>query len=180
MDESWHREDAEEAPGAGPRSSAGGLAGGAGRRLRPHTDTIPKTLLSVGDDTTVLDVILGNLALFGLSAVLCFLLAQRLPFNPEEVLWDWRQPLYLTQVYLLLAVRALVSSRRYDALVFWQQFIGLYYSVMASWFRVQTPSISGPIRRSSRPRTPARRRSRRRCSATRRRPRSRAPTTSAR
>jgi hypothetical protein len=46
----------------------------------------------------------GNLALFGLSAVCCFLLAQQLPFNAEEVLWDWRQPLYLTQVYLLLAV----------------------------------------------------------------------------
>lgn len=38
------------------------LAAGAGRRLRPHTDTIPKTLLPVGDDTTVLDLILGNLA----------------------------------------------------------------------------------------------------------------------
>jgi len=46
----------------------------------------------------------SNLALFGLSAVLCFLLAQRLPFNPEEVLWDWRQPLYLAQLFLLLAV----------------------------------------------------------------------------
>jgi hypothetical protein len=46
----------------------------------------------------------SSLALFGLSAVLCFLLAQRLPFNPEEVLWDWRQPLYLAQLFLLLAV----------------------------------------------------------------------------
>ena len=46
----------------------------------------------------------GNLAMFGLSAVFCFLLAQRLPFNAEEVLWDWHQPLYLTQLYLLLAI----------------------------------------------------------------------------
>jgi spermidine synthase len=46
----------------------------------------------------------SNLALFGLSAVACFLLAQRLPFNPEEVLWDWHQLLYLAQLYLLLAV----------------------------------------------------------------------------
>ncbi|HYQ71510.1 MAG TPA: SAM-dependent methyltransferase [Gammaproteobacteria bacterium] len=45
----------------------------------------------------------ANLTLFGLSSVLCFLLAQGLPFNPEELLWDWRQPLYLTQLYLLLA-----------------------------------------------------------------------------
>jgi choline kinase len=43
------------------------LAAGAGRRLRPHTDHIPKTLLPVGDDTTVLDVILGNLASIGLT-----------------------------------------------------------------------------------------------------------------
>ncbi len=46
----------------------------------------------------------SNLALFGLSAVLSFLLAQQLPFNPEEILWDWRQPLYLAELYLLLAV----------------------------------------------------------------------------
>ncbi len=44
------------------------------------------------------------LALFGLSAVACYLLAQRLPFNAEEVLWDWRQPLRLLALYLLLAL----------------------------------------------------------------------------
>lgn len=43
------------------------LAAGAGRRLRPHTDSIPKTLLPVGADTTVLDVILGNLARVGID-----------------------------------------------------------------------------------------------------------------
>ena len=45
-----------------------------------------------------------NIALFGLSAVACFLLAQRLPFNAEEVLWDPRQYLWLMGTYLLLAV----------------------------------------------------------------------------
>jgi len=45
-----------------------------------------------------------NLALFGLAAVLCFLAAQRVPFNAEEVLWDWHQLLRLAQVYLLLAL----------------------------------------------------------------------------
>lgn len=43
------------------------LAAGAGRRLRPHTDDIPKTLLPVADDTTVLDVILANLAGVGID-----------------------------------------------------------------------------------------------------------------
>lgn len=43
------------------------LAAGAGRRLRPHTDGIPKTLLPVADDRTVLDVILANLADVGID-----------------------------------------------------------------------------------------------------------------
>lgn len=45
-----------------------------------------------------------NITLFGISTVACFLLAQRLPFNAEEVLWDPRQYLWLTGTYLLLAV----------------------------------------------------------------------------
>ncbi|MGB5177419.1 MAG: SAM-dependent methyltransferase [Gammaproteobacteria bacterium] len=45
-----------------------------------------------------------NLALFGLSSVVCFLLAQQIPFNAEEVLWDPRQSLWLLSTYLLLAV----------------------------------------------------------------------------
>ena len=44
------------------------------------------------------------LALFGLSSLLCFLAAQSLPFNPEEVLWDMTQPLILLAMYLLLAI----------------------------------------------------------------------------
>jgi choline kinase len=38
------------------------LAAGTGRRLLPHTEHIPKTLLPVADDRTILDVILANLA----------------------------------------------------------------------------------------------------------------------
>lgn len=45
-----------------------------------------------------------NAVLFGFSAVVCFLIAQQLPFNPLELLWDWRQPLYLFAIYLLLAI----------------------------------------------------------------------------
>lgn len=45
-----------------------------------------------------------NLCLFGISAVGCALIAQRVPFNPEEVLWDLRQPQRLLLIYLLLAL----------------------------------------------------------------------------
>jgi spermidine synthase len=41
---------------------------------------------------------------FGLAAVGCFALAWRLPFNPLEVIWDWRQQLYLAAMYVLLAL----------------------------------------------------------------------------
>ncbi|NIP99125.1 MAG: SAM-dependent methyltransferase, partial [Nitrospinaceae bacterium] len=45
-----------------------------------------------------------NLALFGVSSVACYFLAQKIPFNPQEVLWDARQPLMLFGIYLLLAL----------------------------------------------------------------------------
>lgn len=38
------------------------LAAGEGRRLRPHTTTLPKALVSVDGDTTILDVVLRNMA----------------------------------------------------------------------------------------------------------------------
>ena len=38
------------------------LAAGAGRRLRPYTDRLPKALVPVDGDRTVLDVILANFA----------------------------------------------------------------------------------------------------------------------
>jgi hypothetical protein len=41
-------------------------------------------------------------ALFGLSAAGCYLLAQAVPFNALELLWDLKQPLWLLVVYLLL------------------------------------------------------------------------------
>jgi choline kinase len=48
------------------------LAAGAGRRLRPYTDTLPKALVPVGPDddgTTILDIALSNLGAVGLTDV---------------------------------------------------------------------------------------------------------------
>lgn len=47
---------------------------------------------------------MANLLLFAVSSVACFLLVQRLPFNPQEVLWDLHQLGWLLLIYLLLAL----------------------------------------------------------------------------
>ncbi|UMG94659.1 sugar phosphate nucleotidyltransferase [Nocardioides sp. TF02-7] len=45
------------------------LAAGAGRRLRPYTDTLPKALVPVREETTILDIALANLAAVDLRDV---------------------------------------------------------------------------------------------------------------
>jgi choline kinase len=45
------------------------LAAGAGRRLQPWTETVPKTLVPVDGDRTILDVSLSNFAKVGLTDV---------------------------------------------------------------------------------------------------------------
>ncbi|MBO3275888.1 spermine/spermidine synthase domain-containing protein [Pseudomonas schmalbachii] len=49
-------------------------------------------------------VFMAGAVLFGLSAIACFTLAQHVPFNPLEIVWDARQPLRLLWIYLLLFV----------------------------------------------------------------------------
>jgi spermidine synthase len=43
-------------------------------------------------------------ALFGVSAVVCFAIAERLPFNALELIWDPRQLLWLGAMYAILIV----------------------------------------------------------------------------
>ncbi len=45
------------------------LAAGAGRRLAPYTDTLPKTLVPVDGDRTILDIALANLKAAGLDRI---------------------------------------------------------------------------------------------------------------
>ena len=45
------------------------LAAGAGRRLRPYTDTLPKALVPVDGETTIMDISLRNLAAAGLTDI---------------------------------------------------------------------------------------------------------------
>lgn len=45
-----------------------------------------------------------NSLLFGLTSVACYAASQSLPFNALEVLWDYRQPLWLFCIYLLLFI----------------------------------------------------------------------------
>ncbi len=45
------------------------LAAGAGRRLRPYTDSLPKALVPVDGETTIMDISLRNLAAAGLTDI---------------------------------------------------------------------------------------------------------------
>lgn len=73
------RPDGGRAPTVGPVAGRGTryrhgmiglvLAAGMGRRLRPYTDHLPKALVPVDGETTILDIALRNLAAVGLTDV---------------------------------------------------------------------------------------------------------------
>ncbi|MBE9521283.1 MAG: SAM-dependent methyltransferase, partial [Proteobacteria bacterium] len=48
--------------------------------------------------------LVANIVLFGVASVACFLVGQHLLFNPEEILWDYRQWIKLSLLYVLLAL----------------------------------------------------------------------------
>jgi choline kinase len=83
------------------------LAAGAGKRLGPETASLPKTLLPVDGDRTILDVALGNFARVGLERAVVVTgyaaerIAERVPelterhgvevelvFNPKALEWN--------------------------------------------------------------------------------------------
>lgn len=45
-----------------------------------------------------------NGLLFSFSSIICFLVAQQIPFNPLEIVWGFHQVIYLLILYLLLAL----------------------------------------------------------------------------
>jgi hypothetical protein len=48
------------------------------------------------------EVYIANAILFGVGTVVCFGIAQSVPFNALEILWDTRQPLWLLLIFMLL------------------------------------------------------------------------------
>ena len=72
---------------------------------------------------------IANLALFGVSSVACFLLAQHIPFNAEEVLWDPQQSVWLLSTYLLLAVPFIFAANAIGlALVNYREHLSRIYA----------------------------------------------------
>ena len=57
------------------------LAAGAGRRLAPLTDDLPKTLLPVCGDVTILDLSRSKLEYAALGSILHHVLAGRPPYE---------------------------------------------------------------------------------------------------
>lgn len=49
-------------------------------------------------------ILIINIMLFGVSSIVCFMIAQQMPFNALEILWDNKQWLRLMMSYLLLTL----------------------------------------------------------------------------
>lgn len=49
-------------------------------------------------------VYIGCILLFSLFTIISFQWAQNIPFNAEEILWDWRQSIYLLVIFLFLSL----------------------------------------------------------------------------
>jgi choline kinase len=75
------------------------LAAGAGRRLRPYTDTLPKALVPVDGDTTILDIGLRNLAAVGLTEVAVVVGYRAEAVEERQAALEARHGVTLTLVY---------------------------------------------------------------------------------
>ena len=87
-----------------------------------------------------------TLLLFGIASVGCYLVARQVPFNAEEILWEWRQSLYLLALYLLaFGEQALGRILRVDPRTLVGA--GLLAAVVAAagirrwWWHLTPPSI---------------------------------------
>ncbi|WP_055478058.1 sugar phosphate nucleotidyltransferase [Sphaerimonospora mesophila] len=75
------------------------LAAGAGRRLRPYTDTLPKALVPVDGETTILDIALRNLAAVGLREVVVIVGYQAQAVHDRKADLESRHGVTLTLVH---------------------------------------------------------------------------------
>ncbi|WP_309370640.1 SAM-dependent methyltransferase [Nitrosomonas sp.] len=74
-------------------------------------------------------VFLANIVLFSVSSISCFLLAQSIPFNPDEILWDDQQPLRLLGIYLLLSLPFFFAANAIAlALTYFHQHVARLYA----------------------------------------------------
>jgi choline kinase len=75
------------------------LAAGAGRRLRPYTDTLPKALVPVDGETTILDIALRNLAKVDLREVVVIVGYQAQAVHERRADLERRHGVKLTLVH---------------------------------------------------------------------------------
>ncbi|WP_157250519.1 sugar phosphate nucleotidyltransferase [Nonomuraea typhae] len=75
------------------------LAAGAGRRLRPYTDTLPKALVPVDGETTIMDISLRNLAEVGLRDVVVIIGYAARAVEERKAALEERHGVTLTLVY---------------------------------------------------------------------------------
>ncbi|MFI6900127.1 sugar phosphate nucleotidyltransferase [Nonomuraea sp. NPDC050394] len=75
------------------------LAAGAGRRLRPYTDTLPKALVPVDGETTIMDISLRNLAAVGLRDVVVIIGYAAGTVEERKAALEERHGVNLTLVY---------------------------------------------------------------------------------
>ncbi|MFI6293070.1 sugar phosphate nucleotidyltransferase [Nonomuraea sp. NPDC050790] len=75
------------------------LAAGAGRRLRPYTDTLPKALVPVDGETTIMDISLRNFAEVGLRDVVVIIGYAAGAVEERKAALEERHGVNLTLVY---------------------------------------------------------------------------------